>query len=101
MDVTKCADGFYELCQEGKIINLLDQFGMTEAKCVTTLTSTGVIKEPKDAIFKDKMKFQSLVGSLLYLACRSKPDICFVVHWLCQQCANPYNKDWIAAKRVL
>lgn len=52
-------------------------------------------------LFENKVLFQSVLGSLLYLACWSRPDICTVVHLLYQKYACPYNKAWVAAKRVL
>ena len=45
--------------------------------------------------------FASLVGALLYLSTHTRPDIGYAVNTLCSFCANPSEKHWIAAKRVL
>lgn len=74
---------------------------MSEVKAVSSPMSTGCAKEPPDSVFDNKQMYQSLVGSFLYLACWSHPDIYYAVHWLCKQSAKFHNKYWQAAKRVL
>ena len=45
--------------------------------------------------------FQSLVGSLLWIARCKRPDICFAVHKATRQTHKPTPKDWKKAKRIL
>ena len=47
------------------------------------------------------MKYQSAIGSLLYLSTRSRPDIAFAVGKAARYCSQPYNSHWSAVKRVL
>ena len=44
--------------------------------------------------------FQSLVGSLLWIARCTRLDIRFAVHLATRQTHNPTEKDWKMAKRV-
>lgn len=46
-------------------------------------------------------QYRELIGSLLYLARRTLPDICQAVSILCRYTNNPSLEHWKAAKRVL
>ncbi|XP_054827527.1 uncharacterized protein LOC129324337 [Eublepharis macularius] len=101
VEVTQTPEGYYELCQQNKIAKLLQEYGLSEAKSVATPMVTGYIKKPNDELWEDVQRYQSLIGSLLYLSCWSRPDISYAVHLLCQRGACPYRRDWTAAKRIL
>ena len=45
--------------------------------------------------------FQSLVGSLLWIARCTRPDICFAVHKATRRTHKPTLQDWKTAKRIL
>lgn len=45
--------------------------------------------------------YQSIIGSLLYIAVISRPDISFAVNILARQMSNPNDKHLAEAKRVL
>ena len=45
--------------------------------------------------------YRSLVGSLLYVAVNSRPDICIGTSLLCRKVSNPTDRDWTEAKRTL
>ena len=47
------------------------------------------------------MKYRSLVGSLLYAATITRPDIAFTVGRLCQHVSEPCKHHMNSAKRVL
>ncbi|UYV62815.1 hypothetical protein LAZ67_2002020 [Cordylochernes scorpioides] len=53
---------------------------------------------------KDEIKhvpYRELIGSLLYLANSSRPDMTFAVTKLAQFCSNPGERHWQAAKHIL
>ena len=54
-------------------------------------------KEKDGATVRD---FQSLVGSLLWIARRSRPDIAYAVHRATRQSHAPRVADWNLAKRI-
>ena len=45
--------------------------------------------------------YRALVGALLYLSTRTRPDIAYIVGQLCRFMNNPGQEHWTAAKRVL
>jgi hypothetical protein len=45
--------------------------------------------------------YRELVGSLNYIATRTRPDITHAVSNLCRFMSNPGNEHWSAAKHVL
>ena len=51
--------------------------------------------------FQDTKLFMKQVGSLIYLATQTRPDISYAVNKLSQRMANPRNCDKVAGKRIL
>lgn len=51
--------------------------------------------------YEDNGKYRSLIGSLLYLANNTRPDVAAAVGILAQRVSCPRRKDWIEAQRVL
>lgn len=54
-----------------------------------------------DQEFMKEKPYRSIVGSLNYLACGTRPDIAFAVHNLSRHLENPRRTHWIALERVL
>lgn len=48
-----------------------------------------------------KIPYKECIGSLLFIAQISRPDISFGVNLLSRYCENPGKVHWIAAKRIL
>ena len=48
-----------------------------------------------------KIPYQKAVGSLLYAAQATRPDIGYGLSLLCQFCNNPQNIHWITVKRII
>lgn len=81
---------------------------MSDSKPVTTPLDGNVklSKEmkPKTTEEVEEMKkvlYRSLIGSLMYLAVSTRPDIAYAVSTLSQFNQNPGSGHWISAKRVL
>ena len=49
----------------------------------------------------DQRIYRSLVGSLLYLAKQTRPDIMFTVNILYRHMNAPTNQHWLCGKRLL
>lgn len=61
-------------------------------------------QSPSDDVGKAKMQtfpYRSLVGSLMYLAMGTRPDLVFAVQQLSQFLTNPGKAHWDAAQRVI
>jgi hypothetical protein len=82
--------------------NVLTKFGMTDSKSVRTPVdvSTKLVKDDGSEKI-DKVKYQSAVGSLLYLSTRTRPDIAFAVSNVAKYCAEPTMQHMIAVKRIM
>ena len=82
---------------------LLKKFQKAESKQVDTPSdpSMKLTKKTESEEEFDKVKYQSAVGSLLYLSTRSRPDIAFAVGNAARYCAQPTQLHWSAVKRIL
>ena len=49
----------------------------------------------------DRMRYQELLGALLFLSARTRPDIALAVGILCRHSSAPTEGHWTALKRVL
>ena len=57
-------------------------------------------KETENEEELDTSKYQSAVGSLLYLSTRSRPDLAFAVGNAARYCSQPSQQHWSAVKRI-
>ena len=89
--------------QSAYICQVLERFGMQDAKSVGTPvdTSTKLVKAVEDDVMFDKGVYQSAVGCLLYLSTGTRPDIAFAVGNVARFSANPTTRHWIGVKRIL
>ncbi len=72
---------------------------MNEAKPVGTPVDSGtkLNKANEDSELLNTSLYQSAVGSLLYLATETRPDITYAVN---NVCAHPSNQHWTAVKQI-
>lgn len=92
-----------KISQRNFVSNLLEQYNMNNCKPNATPVAKSTIfkgAEPSEVI-KQVTDFQSLVGSLLYLANCTRPDIAFAVSKLCQYISAPSEAHVMVAKRIL
>ena len=75
---------------------------MSEAKPVKTPVAVNckLLKASEEGELVDQGLYQSAVGSLLYLAIRSRPDIAFAVNNVARFCSRPTKEHWTAVKRI-
>ena len=85
------------------IEKMLKKFGQTEAKSVSTPADLNVKLQKEDGVSRpvDTISYQSIVGSLLYAAITTRPDIAQAVGVVMKFCANPTQSHLTAAKRIL
>ena len=82
---------------------ILQKYSMVEAKPVKTPVSVSskLLKASEEDELVDQCLYQSPVGSLLYLATRSRPDIAFTVNNVARFCSKPTKHHWMAVKQIL
>lgn len=90
------------------ILALLKKFRMENCnpKSIPSDPHTYISSEmsPKTELETEEMKkvpYREAVGSLLYLATTTRPDIAFAVGQVSQYCQNPGNGHWSAVKRIM
>ena len=91
------------LHQEQYIQRLLEKYGMSEAKISSTPADTSVRLKKDDGVSKevDPIAYQSMVGSLLYAACATRPDISYAVGAVSKFNSKPTEAHMTALKRIL
>jgi hypothetical protein len=82
---------------------ILEKFGMTKSHAVATpmVSRLSTIDRGEELSTQDKSQYRVIVGSLLYLACWTRPDIAFAVSELSRFVSDPGSVHMQAAKRVL
>lgn len=100
--------GTITIMQKQYINDVISRFNMKDANSVSTPLEVGIKltkeMEPKTETEKENMKdkpYRELVGSLVYLANSTRPDIAYASSELSRYCANPGSQHWKAAKRVI
>ena len=76
---------------------------MNQAKPVSTPVdaSAKLVKTSEDEETVDQVKYQSTVGSLLYLSMWTRPDITYAVSNMAKFCSNPLKEHWTAVKHIM
>jgi hypothetical protein len=95
------------LLQGAYIDAILSRFALSKAKAYGTPMTPGTIYSKKDSPSSPnevtRMKntpYREAIGSLMYAAVTTRPDIAFVVSTLSQFLNNPGDLHWEATKRV-
>ncbi|EKU21810.1 copia ltr rider, partial [Nannochloropsis gaditana CCMP526] len=89
-----------EISQTAYIDMVLKKFGMADCKPVLT-PMEGTLTKTNDREIKPDNEYMKLVGSLLYAALVTRPNIAFAVQSLGKHLQGSNEEHWIAAKRVL
>lgn len=90
-----------QMSQPGYIDALLQKFHLENGPASRTPAARGGIDRELSAPLKPDQDYRSLVGGLLYLAIRSRPDIGHAVGILARHVSYAKTADWKAAVRVL
>lgn len=98
----ECSDSTTKLQQTSYIESVLKRFNMENANSVSTPSDVSV-KLVKDDGSKlvDKALYQAMIGSMLYIAIATRPDIAHAVGVLSRFNSCPNATHLTAAKRVL
>lgn len=102
IEIKRGDDGIFNINKNNYISNVLTKFGLSSAKgSKIPLSQDYITSIDRTEKLPSNEKYRSLIGSLLYIAVNSRPDICISVSLLSQKIETPTKKDWIEAKRVL
>lgn len=102
------ATGAITIDQEEYITEILTKFNMAECNPVLTPHDPCIYhsaenspKTDADRLKMAHIPYLALLGSLQWLAHRTRPDIAFIVNVLAEHAANPGPAHWKGLKRVL
>jgi len=103
IEIERTKDGGFSICQQGYIYVIIRRFGLMDAKLSkspldpqTDLANTHGEDKPAN-----RKEYLSMVGSLIYAALGSRPDIVISVTTLSRYNVKPLEIYAMAAKRVL
>jgi hypothetical protein len=104
LEISYPGDGTIALGQSSYIAGLLRRFGLSAANGVATPMDYRVrldVAEGEMLSLEDQGLYLSIVGSLMYAAMATRPDISFAVAALSRYNSAPSSVHLTAAKRVL
>ncbi len=89
--------------QKQYITSMIEKFGLSNCKVVSTPADINVklTKDEEGGTPVDPVKYQSIVGSLLYVAIATRPDIAQAVGVVSKFNSKPSQTHLSAAKRIL
>ena len=94
-------EGTLKLSQTQYIQRTLEKFGMADSHLVSTPLDPNIkLIKLLDMEHYDIPDYRSAIGSLMYMAIGTRPDISFAVQHLSQFMNNPAPAHWMALKRV-
>lgn len=101
--VQDCKAGTIWIGQPIYTEGILKKYGMENCKPVATPADPGLklTKGTEDSEYVKEKHYQSMVGSLLYLSMRTRPDIAFAVSHAARFCSKPTSQHLTAVKRIL
>jgi Reverse transcriptase (RNA-dependent DNA polymerase) len=100
-------DHIVKLSQTHYIDKLLSKYGLQDANPLSTPMDTTIklddheeAPEEEKTSSLSKFGYANLIGSLMYLAIATRPDIAYSVNKLAQYTSAPKPKHWTAIKRI-
>jgi len=103
IEIERTKDGGFSSCQRSYINTIIRRFGLLEAKPAKSPLDpqTDLANSHCEDKSANRKEYLSMVGSLMYAALGSRPDIAFSVTALSRYNVQPLEMYATAAKRVL
>jgi hypothetical protein len=89
------------LSQSHYVEKMLNLFGYKDSKSTPTSYDQSLILRKNRRIGRDQLRYSQMIGSLMYLASATRPDISFAVSKLSRFTSNPGDDHWRALERVM
>jgi hypothetical protein len=89
------------LSQSHYVEKVLSHFGYMDSKPSPTPYDPSMTLRKNKNDTRDQLRYSQIVGSLMYLASATTPDISFAVSKLSRYMSNPGDDHWHALERVL
>nr|ABF94929.1 retrotransposon protein, putative, Ty1-copia subclass [Oryza sativa Japonica Group] len=89
------------LLQSHYVEKILNRFGYIDSKPSPTPYDPSLLLRKNKRIARNQLEYSQIIGSLMYLASTTRPDISFVVSKLSRFTSNPGDNHWRALERVM
>ena len=89
------------LTQSHYVEKVLNRFGFIDSKPSPTPYDPSVTLRKNKKESRDQLRYSQVIGSLMYLASATRPDISFAVSKLSRFMSNPGIDHWHALERVM
>jgi hypothetical protein len=89
------------LTQSHYVEKVLSRFGYEDSKPSPTPYDLSLILRKNKRIGRDQLRYSQMIGSLMYLASVTRPDISFDVSKLSRFTSNPGDDHWLVLERVM
>ena len=89
------------LLQSHYVEKVLGRFGYMDSKPSPTPYDPSLMFRKNKRLGKDQLRYSQFIGSLVYLASATRPDISFAVSKLSRFMSNPRDNHWRALERVM
>jgi hypothetical protein len=80
---------------------VLSRFGYSECEPAPTPYDSSKLLKKNRRIYRDQLRYYQIIGSLMYLASATRPDISFAVSKLSRFVSNLGDDHWHALERVM
>ena len=94
-------NGGVTLVQSHYVEKILSHFGYSDCKSAPTPYDPSVMLRKNRRITRNQLRYSQIIGSLMYLASATRPDISFAVSKLSRFVSNPGDEHWKALERVM
>ena len=94
-------EGGITLLQSHYVEKVLSRFGYLNCKPSQTPYDPSVLVRKFEGTTKDQLRYSQIIGSLMYLASATRPDIAFAVSKLSRFVSKPGDVHWHAVERVM
>lgn len=102
LNIEKDAHGHFIVSQDQYIRECMMEFELENTKTISKLPQVETLDLNGPELDQESAKrFRALIGSLLYIANVTRPDVCFAVNYLSRFMKNPNKQHWVYAKKVL
>jgi hypothetical protein len=80
---------------------VLSRFGFSDCHPAPTPYDPSMLLRKNQRIVRDQLTYSQIIGSLMYLASATMPDISYAVSKLSRFVSKPGDDHWRALERVL
>jgi hypothetical protein len=97
----KGGNGGVNLSQTRYVEKMLSRFGYNNSKPAPTPYNASLVLRKNLRIMVDQLRYSRIIGSLMYLASATRPDIAYGVSKLSRFDSNTGSEHWRALERVM